>query len=83
MLLQMQAEETKVQLEKKLKEFDFFLTESKKRVKELESFSESKYQRWKSKEGTYRSFINYQSRALQVCLTHLFLSEPLLILKEY
>ncbi|KAJ6415183.1 hypothetical protein OIU84_004053 [Salix udensis] len=65
LLLQMQAEETKVQLEKKLKEFDFFLTESKKRVKELESFSESKYQRWKSKEGTYRSFIDHQSRALQ------------------
>ncbi|KAJ6705558.1 KINESIN-4-LIKE ISOFORM X1 [Salix purpurea] len=65
LLLQMQAEETKVQLEKKLKEFDFFLTESKKRVKELESFSESKYQRWKSKEGTYRSFIDHQFRALQ------------------
>ncbi|KAG5249331.1 kinesin [Salix suchowensis] len=65
LLLQMQAEETKVQLEKKLKEFDFFLTESKKRVKELESFSESKYQRWKSKEGTYRNFIDHQSRALQ------------------
>ncbi|KAB5564509.1 hypothetical protein DKX38_004563 [Salix brachista] len=65
LLLQMQAEETKVQLEKKLKEYDFFLTESKKRVKELESFSESKYQRWKSKEGTYRSFIDHQSRALQ------------------
>ncbi|KAF9685829.1 hypothetical protein SADUNF_Sadunf03G0094800 [Salix dunnii] len=65
LLLQMQAEETKVQLEKKLKEFECFLTESKKRVRELESFSESKYQRWKSKEGTYRSFIDYQSRALQ------------------
>jgi kinesin family protein C2/C3 len=83
LLLQMRAEETKVQLEKKLMEFKCFLTESKERVKELESFSESKYQRWKSKEGTYKSFIDYQSRALQVCLTHLFLSEPLSILQQY
>ncbi|CAK7335545.1 unnamed protein product [Dovyalis caffra] len=65
LLLQVQAEETKVQLEKKLKELESFLTESKKRVKELESFSESKYQRWKTKEGSYRSFIDYQSRTLQ------------------
>ncbi|KAH8513426.1 hypothetical protein H0E87_006626 [Populus deltoides] len=65
LLLQMRAEETKVQLEKKLMEFKSFLTESKERVKELESFSESKYQRWKSKEGIYKSFIDYQSRALQ------------------
>ncbi|KAJ6714457.1 KINESIN-LIKE PROTEIN KLP-3 [Salix viminalis] len=65
LLLQMQAEETEVELEKKLKELECFLAESKKRVKELESFSKSKSQRWKSKEGYYRSFIDYQSRALQ------------------
>lgn len=65
LLLQVQAEETKVELEKKLKELECFLAESKKRVKELESFSESKSQRWKSKEGSYRSFIDYQSRALK------------------
>uniref|UniRef100_A0A6N2KQ75 Kinesin motor domain-containing protein n=1 Tax=Salix viminalis TaxID=40686 RepID=A0A6N2KQ75_SALVM len=65
LLLQMQAEETEVELEKKLKELECFLAESKKRVKELESFTKSKSQRWKSKEGYYRSFIDYQSRALQ------------------
>ncbi|KAJ6393675.1 hypothetical protein OIU77_023000, partial [Salix suchowensis] len=65
LLLQVQAEETEVELEKKLKELECFLAESKKRVKELESFSKSKSQRWKSKEGYYRSFIDYQSRALQ------------------
>lgn len=65
LLLQVQAEETKVELEKKLKELECFLAESMKRVKELESFSESKSQRWKSKEGSYRSFIDYQSRALK------------------
>ena len=82
LLLQVQAEETKVELEKKLKELECFLAESKKRVKELESFSESKSQRWKSKEGSYRSFIDYQSRALKVCLTLLFLSELLLMLSQ-
>ncbi|KAJ6712478.1 KINESIN-4-LIKE ISOFORM X1, partial [Salix purpurea] len=65
LLLQVQAEETEVELEKKLKELECFLAESKKRVKELESFSKSKSQRWKSKEGYYRIFIDYQSRALQ------------------
>ncbi|KAL9369347.1 hypothetical protein Peur_040546 [Populus x canadensis] len=65
LLLQVQAEETKVELEKKLKELECFLAESMKRVKELESFSESKSQRWKSKEGSYRSFIDYQSRDLK------------------
>ena len=82
LLLQVQAEETKVELEKKLKELECFLAESMKRVKELESFSESKSQRWKSKEGSYRSFIDYQSRALKVCLTLLFLSELLLMLSQ-
>ena len=82
LLLQVQAEETEVELEKKLKELECFLAESKKRVKELESFSKSKSQRWKSKEGYYRSFIDYQSRALQVCLTLLFLIELLLMLRQ-
>lgn len=68
LLLQVQAEETKVQLEKKLKELESFLTESRKKVKDLESFSESKSQRWKIKEGTYRMFIDNQSRVFQVCL---------------
>uniref|UniRef100_A0A2P2JHT8 Uncharacterized protein MANES_02G021900 n=2 Tax=Rhizophora mucronata TaxID=61149 RepID=A0A2P2JHT8_RHIMU len=65
LLLESQAEETKLALEKKLKELECFLIESRKKVKDLESCSESKSQRWRKKEGTYKSFIDYQSRALQ------------------
>lgn len=68
LLLQVQAEETKVELEEKLKELECFLIESRMKVKELESFSESKSRRWKKKEGSYKSFIDFQFRALQVCL---------------
>ncbi|KAJ7952305.1 Kinesin-like protein [Quillaja saponaria] len=42
-----------------------FLLISRKKVKELETFSESKSRRWKNKEHTYKSFINYQFGAFQ------------------
>ncbi|KAJ9147925.1 hypothetical protein P3X46_030039 [Hevea brasiliensis] len=65
LLLEVQAKETKVELEKRLEELQCFLVESRNKVKELESYSKSKSQRWKKKEGTYQSFINYQFRAFQ------------------
>ncbi|KDP25433.1 hypothetical protein JCGZ_20589 [Jatropha curcas] len=65
LVLEVQSKETKVELEKRLEELECFLAESRNKVKELESFSESKSQRWKKKEGTYQSFINYQFKALQ------------------
>ncbi|XP_059661796.1 kinesin-like protein KIN-14J isoform X2 [Cornus florida] len=63
--LQTQAKETKVELEKKLKELECLLTDSRKKVKKLEAFSESKYLRWKQKELSYTSFIDLQTRYLQ------------------
>uniref|UniRef100_A0A2C9WKI9 Kinesin motor domain-containing protein n=1 Tax=Manihot esculenta TaxID=3983 RepID=A0A2C9WKI9_MANES len=65
LILEAQAKESKVELEKRLEELECFLTESRNKVKELESFSKSKSQGWKKKEGTYCSVINYQSKALQ------------------
>ncbi|KAJ4835493.1 hypothetical protein Tsubulata_015484 [Turnera subulata] len=65
LLLEEQHLETKVELEKRLKELECFLTESRNRVKELESFSDSKSQRWKKKEETYQSFIDRQYKAIQ------------------
>ncbi|GKU95265.1 hypothetical protein SLEP1_g8646 [Rubroshorea leprosula] len=63
--LETQAEETRVQLERKLKELESLLMNSQKKVKELESFSESKYKRWKNRERIYRSFIDQQFGALK------------------
>ncbi|XP_044477100.1 kinesin-like protein KIN-14J isoform X2 [Mangifera indica] len=63
--LEAQFEETKVESEKKLKELGCLLIDSKKKVKELESFSESKSQRWKKKESTYQNFMDYQFAAIQ------------------
>ncbi|XVE57892.1 hypothetical protein DITRI_Ditri04bG0126700 [Diplodiscus trichospermus] len=63
--LEAQAEDTKLVLEKKLKELECLLSDSRKRVDELQSLSESKQNRWKNKEHTYRSFIDQQFGALK------------------
>ncbi|XP_024031809.1 kinesin-like protein KIN-14J [Morus notabilis] len=63
--LEENANEAKVEFDKKLKDFERELIDSKKKVKELESFAESKSRRWKRKERTYQSFVNFQFGALQ------------------
>lgn len=63
--LETQAKETKAELEKKVQELECLLNDSRNRVNELEAFSESKSQRWRKKELTYRSFIDVQSQALR------------------
>ena len=65
--LEAQAEDTKVVLEEKLKELECLLSDSRKKVDELQSFSESKQKRWKNKERSYQSFIDQQFGALKVC----------------
>lgn len=64
--LEAKAEETKENLQKRILELECLLTDSNKRVKELEDFSESKFLRWKRKEQGYRHFIDSQSGSLQV-----------------
>ena len=66
--LETQAKETKGELEKKMEELESLLTDSKKKVKELEAFSESKSRRWKRKELSYRNFLDSQFGALQVLI---------------
>ncbi|KAK6935391.1 Calponin homology domain [Dillenia turbinata] len=63
--LESEALEARVDLEKRLKDLESLLTDSRKRVKELESFSESKSHRWRKKELSYKRFIDFQSRALR------------------
>ncbi|KAG8374958.1 hypothetical protein BUALT_Bualt10G0049800 [Buddleja alternifolia] len=63
--LEANAEETKDKLQKKILELECLLTDSWKKIKELEDFSESKFMRWKRKEQCYRNFIDSQSGSLQ------------------
>ncbi|KAK4787640.1 hypothetical protein SAY86_011473 [Trapa natans] len=63
--LEAEAKKTKLMLEKKLKEFEYELDISQKRVAELREFSESKYEIWKKKEIKYQQFIHFQKEALQ------------------
>ncbi|KAB2608636.1 kinesin-4-like [Pyrus ussuriensis x Pyrus communis] len=63
--LEANAKEAKLQLERKLRELESILTDSKQNQKELEASLENESGRWKNKERTYQSFVTYQSGALQ------------------
>ncbi|KZV31539.1 kinesin-4-like, partial [Dorcoceras hygrometricum] len=63
--LEAKADETKDKLEKKISELVGLLNDSRKKVKELSDFSESKFLRWKRKEHEYRQFIDSQFVSLQ------------------
>ncbi|KAL5727477.1 hypothetical protein ACHQM5_000669 [Ranunculus cassubicifolius] len=63
--VQTQAKETQVELEERLRELDQLLANSRKKEKEIEAFSESKAQSWKTKETSYMNFVDLQSEALQ------------------
>ncbi|GMJ04411.1 hypothetical protein like AT1G63640 [Hibiscus trionum] len=63
--LESQAKDNKVLLEKKLNELECLLSDSSKKVDELQSFSESKQKRWKNKERSYQSFIDKQFGVLK------------------
>lgn len=63
--LETDAKETEVELEKKLMELEYLLSDSRNKVKELETFSESKSLRWKTKELSYKCFLDSQFGSLQ------------------
>lgn len=63
--LETNAKEAIIELEKKLKELECLLTDSRKKVEELEAFSESKSRRWKKKERIYKRYIDCHFGALQ------------------
>lgn len=65
--LEIQASESKAEYEKRIQELKFHLADARKQVKELESFSESRYLNWKNKEHTYQGFLNQQLGAFKVC----------------
>ena len=60
------AKEEKAKFEEKLNELECLLADSRKHVKDLETFSESKSLKWKKKEFVYQNFIDDLLRAFQV-----------------
>ncbi|XP_051151324.1 kinesin-like protein KIN-14J [Andrographis paniculata] len=63
--LKSKADETKDKLEKKILELECLLNNSRKKIKEMEDFSESKYLGWKRKEQGYRHSVDSQLGSIQ------------------
>ncbi|KAH0773407.1 hypothetical protein KY290_010544 [Solanum tuberosum] len=59
------ATEAQQELEEKLKEAMSLLTESRNRIKELETFTQSNSHSWKKKEHIYQIFTDFQLGALR------------------
>ncbi|WMV57882.1 hypothetical protein MTR67_051267 [Solanum verrucosum] len=59
------ATEAQQELEEKLKEAMSLLTESRNRIKELETFAQSNSHSWKKKEHIYQIFADFQLGALR------------------
>ena len=65
--LERNSNEIKTQLEKRIQEVESLLVESRRRMKELEAFSESKFQNWNKKERVLQNFIGFQLQSVKVC----------------
>ncbi|XP_040999313.1 kinesin-like protein KIN-14K isoform X2 [Juglans microcarpa x Juglans regia] len=65
MQMETEAKSTQRDFEKKLKELEHLLENSRNNAKELESNSETKSQRWNQKEHIYQSVMEFQFGALQ------------------
>ncbi|KAK7318229.1 hypothetical protein RJT34_02928 [Clitoria ternatea] len=63
--LELQATESKAEYEKRIEELKRHLADARKQVKEMEAFSESRFLKWKNKEHTYQTYVNYQCGAFK------------------
>ncbi|KAK4262616.1 hypothetical protein QN277_028155 [Acacia crassicarpa] len=62
---ELRAEECKSEYVKRIRELECGLADARNQANKLEAFMESKSLKWKNKENTYQSFINYQFGAFQ------------------
>ncbi|WOK95708.1 kinesin-4-like [Canna indica] len=63
--LENQAKENRARLVEKTKEVDFLLEDSKRKIKDLEETSKSKFKNWEIKENKFRNFIHSQLQSMQ------------------
>ncbi|THU73453.1 hypothetical protein C4D60_Mb04t23010 [Musa balbisiana] len=59
------AKEYQIELEEKLKDAESVLAESQRRIQELETDSESKFQSWNQKEHVFQNFVDLQMQSVQ------------------
>lgn len=64
--METKAKEYQTNLEQKLKDAKSSLAESQRRIKELGTISESKFQNWNQRELVLQSFIDLQLQSVQV-----------------
>lgn len=64
--LEKEAKSSSSEIEERLKELEHLLEDSRNKVKELESNSETKSHNWSKKENIYKSSMEFQFGALQV-----------------
>ncbi|KAL1824743.1 hypothetical protein ACET3Z_011521 [Daucus carota] len=71
--LQLETEARGVQqdLEEKLKELEQYLTDSKSRIRELETTIQSESRRWKKREHIYQICAEFQISVLRVCSVYI------------
>lgn len=65
--METEAEGAKTGLEERLKDLEHLLEDSRNKVRVLEAYSETKYEKWNKKEHTIQNFVEFQFGALQVC----------------
>lgn len=64
--METKAKEYQTKLEQKLKDAKSYLAESQRRIEELGTISESKFQNWNQRELVLQSFIDLQLQSVQV-----------------
>lgn len=64
--METEAKGAKTGLEKRVKELESLLMDSRNKLKDIEANSESTIQRWSKKENIYQSFMEFQFGALRV-----------------
>lgn len=64
--LEEEARDVKVELRQKSQEYEHLLEDLRRKVKELESSSDSKYQDWNMKRNQLQNLINFLFSSLQV-----------------
>ncbi|KAL2342754.1 hypothetical protein Fmac_004039 [Flemingia macrophylla] len=63
--LELQATESKAEYEKRIEELKRHLADARKKIKELETFSETRSLNWKKKEHNYETVMNFQFGAFK------------------
>ncbi|WOL05914.1 kinesin-4-like isoform X1 [Canna indica] len=63
--METKEKESRMEFEKKLNDLESFLAKSQRKIKELETVSESNLQKWKQKECVFLSYVDGQLQSVQ------------------